>query len=99
MSVHELLSKRAEQGKQIRVGMIGAGRYGAMYLAQSRFIPGIQIVCIADLNPEKAKKKLGWEAKISFEDMIAEMVECDIEETKRDLLCLNSGFKVLNRNE
>ncbi|HQJ09148.1 MAG TPA: GDP-mannose 4,6-dehydratase [Deltaproteobacteria bacterium] len=50
-------------------------------------------------NPEKAKKKLGWEAKISFEDMIAEMIEYDLEETKRDLLCLNSGFKVLNRNE
>jgi GDPmannose 4,6-dehydratase len=50
-------------------------------------------------NPEKAKKKLGWEAKISFEDMIAEMIKYDLEETKRDLLCLNSGFKVLNRNE
>ena len=58
MSVHELLCKRAEQGKQIRVGMIGAGRYGAMYLAQSRFIPGIQIVAIADLDLEKARKAL-----------------------------------------
>ncbi len=58
MSVHELLCKRAEQGKPIRVGMIGAGRYGAMYLGQSLFIPGIQIVCVADLDLEKAKKAL-----------------------------------------
>jgi len=58
MSVHHLLCKRAEEGKPIRVGMIGAGRYGAMYLAQSRFIPGIQIVAIADLDVEKARKSL-----------------------------------------
>ena len=50
-------------------------------------------------NPEKAKRELGWEAKISFEEMISEMVEHDMEESRRDILCLNSGFKVLERNE
>lgn len=50
-------------------------------------------------NPEKAKRKLGWEAVISFEELIAEMVERDLEDARKDLLCLNSGFKVLNRNE
>ena len=50
-------------------------------------------------NPEKAKRILGWEAKISFEDMIAEMIAHDLEESRKDLLCLNSGFKVMNRNE
>lgn len=30
-------------------------------------------------NPEKAKEKLGWEAKISLEEMISEMVDCDLE--------------------
>ncbi len=50
-------------------------------------------------NPGKAKKKLGWEAKISFEEMISEMIEHDLEESRRDLLCLNSGFQVMNRNE
>lgn len=50
-------------------------------------------------NPEKAKRKLGWEAKISFEDMIAEMIEHDLEETRRDLLCIDSGYTVMNRHE
>ncbi len=50
-------------------------------------------------NPEKAKRELGWEAKITFEEMISEMIERDLEETKRDLLCLNSGFAVMTRNE
>jgi GDPmannose 4,6-dehydratase len=50
-------------------------------------------------NPEKAKKKLGWEAKITFEEMISEMIGHDLDESRKDLLCLNSGFKVMNRNE
>ncbi len=50
-------------------------------------------------NPEKAKRKLGWEARTSFEDMISEMVESDLVECRRDILCLNSGFKVLDRQE
>mgnify|MGYP001222633657 CR=1 FL=1 len=50
-------------------------------------------------NPEKAKKQLGWEARISFKDMISEMVEHDMDEARRDILCLNSGFKILEKNE
>lgn len=55
MSLHELLLKKEAEKQPIRVGIIGAGRYGAMYLAQSRFIPGIQIAGIADLDLSKAR--------------------------------------------
>ncbi|HHO76584.1 MAG TPA: GDP-mannose 4,6-dehydratase [Deltaproteobacteria bacterium] len=50
-------------------------------------------------NPEKAKRELGWKAEISFEDMISEMMGHDLEEARRDILCLNSGFQVLEKNE
>ncbi len=50
-------------------------------------------------NPAKAKRELGWEAKITFEDMIAEMIDHDLEEARRDLLCIKSGFKVMSQNE
>lgn len=50
-------------------------------------------------NPGKAKEKLGWEARISFEDMISEMVEHDLADARRDILCLNSGFRVLEGRE
>jgi GDPmannose 4,6-dehydratase len=50
-------------------------------------------------DPSKAKEKLGWEPKITFEEMIAEMVEHDIKEAQMDVLCKNSGFKILGRNE
>ena len=63
MSLHTLLSKREEANTPIRVGMIGAGRYGAMFLAQSRFIPGMEVVGIADLYLEKTRStciRAGW---------------------------------------
>jgi GDPmannose 4,6-dehydratase len=50
-------------------------------------------------NPAKAREKLGWEAKIPFEDLVAEMVEHDLEDARRDLLCIRSGFPVASRNE
>ncbi len=50
-------------------------------------------------NPAKAKERLGWEARISFEEMVGEMIEHDLEEARRDLLCLNSGFQVMSRHE
>ncbi|OPZ59243.1 MAG: GDP-mannose 4,6-dehydratase [Deltaproteobacteria bacterium ADurb.Bin510] len=50
-------------------------------------------------NPAKAKAKLGWTPETSFEDMIAEMVEFDLAEARRDQLCKDSGFKVMEFKE
>jgi GDPmannose 4,6-dehydratase len=47
-------------------------------------------------DPAKAKQKLGWEAKISLEQMVAEMVREDIRAAEKDELCLREGFKVFN---
>lgn len=63
MSLHTLLCKREEEGRPIRIGMIGAGRYGAMFLAQSRSIPGMEVVGIADVDVGKARGaciQVGW---------------------------------------
>ncbi|MBN1881346.1 MAG: GDP-mannose 4,6-dehydratase [Deltaproteobacteria bacterium] len=45
-------------------------------------------------DPTKAKTKLGWEPKISFEEMVREMVEHDLNEARKKELCLREGFKV-----
>ena len=50
-------------------------------------------------DPSKARKKLGWEPVITFEEMIAEMVEHDIKEAQMDVLCKNSGYRVMERHE
>ena len=55
MNLYSLLQQREDEGRPIRVGLIGAGRYGTMYLAQARNIPGVHVVAIADINVDRAK--------------------------------------------
>lgn len=50
-------------------------------------------------DPAKAKQKLGWEPVISFETMVREMVETDLEEAKKDHLCQTHGFNTFDYNE
>ena len=44
-------------------------------------------------DPSKAKKELGWESKISFEELVKEMIEHDIEEAKREAHLQDGGFQ------
>ena len=65
MNLHRLLQARAAAGNPLRVALIGAGKFGAMYLAQAKHTPGIHVVGIADLAPERARAALartGWDA-------------------------------------
>jgi len=50
-------------------------------------------------DPRKAKEKLGWEPKISFAELVAEMVHADLEDAKRDDLCKSHGFKAFDYHE
>ena len=47
----------------------------------------------------KAKEKLGWVPQISFKELVAEMVNYDVEEARRDALCQDKGFRVNVYNE
>lgn len=47
----------------------------------------------------KAREKLGWEAKIGFEEMVREMVTEDLKLAQRDELCKRGGFKIYEYNE
>lgn len=47
-------------------------------------------------DASKAKKELGWEPRISFYEMVSQMVREDLEGAKRDQLCKESGFRVLD---
>ena len=50
-------------------------------------------------DPSKAKKDLGWEPKISFDELVKEMVLADLEVAKRDALVQKHGFKSFNYHE
>lgn len=63
MSLHAKLMQRAAQGRPIRVALIGAGKFGSMYLAQIPSTPGMHLVAVADINPSVALrnlKRVGW---------------------------------------
>jgi len=66
MSLYSRLQARAEDGNPVRVGVIGCGKFGSMYLTQARLTTGVQIIAIADLNLERARttlEKCGWPAE------------------------------------
>ncbi|WP_457575801.1 GDP-mannose 4,6-dehydratase [Desulfomarina sp.] len=50
-------------------------------------------------DPGKAEKQLGWVPKTSFAELVAEMMRYDLEEARRDELCRNEGFAVLEKHE
>lgn len=66
MNLYRLLCERAERGAPVRVGLVGAGKFGAMFLAQARRTPGLHVLGVADLDPARALTTLarvGWPAE------------------------------------
>jgi predicted homoserine dehydrogenase-like protein len=65
MSLYRLLQQRAAAGRPVRVGLIGAGKFGSMFLNQVPTMAGLEVSVIADLDPERARnacRTVGWEA-------------------------------------
>jgi predicted homoserine dehydrogenase-like protein len=78
MNLFRMLNARASEGRPLRVGLIGAGKFGAMYLAQVPRTPGVHLVGIADLSPAAARvnlERVGWKPErfgaASLDDALA----------------------------
>jgi predicted homoserine dehydrogenase-like protein len=66
VNLYAKLQQREAEGRPLRVGVIGAGKFAAMYLAQTPRTPGVHIAAIADLSPDGARANLarvGWKAE------------------------------------
>ncbi|HHC24268.1 MAG TPA: GDP-mannose 4,6-dehydratase, partial [Desulfobacterales bacterium] len=50
-------------------------------------------------DPSKAKGKLGWEPKVSFDELVKTMVREDLKEAEKDQLCRKEGFQTYNHFE
>ena len=50
-------------------------------------------------DPTKARERLGWQPRITLEQMVAEMVRCDLRDAQRDALCKSEGYTVFDGNE
>ena len=78
MSLHRKLQELAANHQSIKVGLIGAGKFGSMYLSQIPNTPGVHLVGIADLSPSSAKKNLsrvGWKDEQSNASSLDEAIK------------------------
>jgi predicted homoserine dehydrogenase-like protein len=63
MYIHDQLRERAASARPVRVGLIGAGKFGSMFLSQAPSTIGLEVRVIADLDPERARsacRAVGW---------------------------------------
>jgi predicted homoserine dehydrogenase-like protein len=63
MFLQQAISKRIDNNNPVKVALIGAGKFGSMFLSQVPSTPGLEVLVIADLKPEnaiKACKNVGW---------------------------------------
>ncbi len=64
MSLSQALQARAAAGRPVRAGLIGAGKFGTMFLAQAPTTPGLEVAAIADLSADRIRTALadiGWQ--------------------------------------
>jgi len=50
-------------------------------------------------NPSKAKKKLGWKPRVTFRELVSEMVREDLKDAEKDQLCKREGFRTFKYHE
>ena len=65
MGLASLLSQRLQTKGPVRVGLIGAGKFGSMFLSQVPTTQGLEVTVIADLDPQRARDTcttVGWDA-------------------------------------
>src|ERR1700741_691618 len=67
MNLFPLLNARRATGKPVRVALIGAGKFGSMFLAQVPHVPGLEVSAIVDLDPQQAReacRTVGWDSAL-----------------------------------
>jgi predicted homoserine dehydrogenase-like protein len=81
------LQQRDAESKPLRVGLIGAGKFGSMYLSQVRRTPGVRLTAVADLRPDAARQsliKVGWRddelERVRFTEDSAQLIASDAVE-------------------
>ena len=75
MYLHADLLRRAGASRPVRVGLVGAGKFGSMFLSQVPTTPGIRVSAIADLDPDRARaacRTAGWS-----DDLVADTAFTD----------------------
>ncbi|MEC3860876.1 SAF domain-containing protein [Mesobacterium sp. TK19101] len=76
MNLARLAAEAAARGTPVRAGLIGAGKFGSMFLSQVPTIEGLEVTAIADLDPDRARTAcatVGWDAdRIAATDFVSD---------------------------
>lgn len=82
MNLHRMLLDRETAGNPVRVALIGAGKFGTMYLSQAGRTPGIHIAALVDLDPARAKaacERVGLGETYITDDAMAVIASDDVD--------------------
>ena len=104
------ITLRWEGGGQDEIGIVDSVEEGHG-VKEAALVPGQVIVRIdpryfrpAEVetllgDPTKAKQKLGWAPKVTFEELVSEMVRVDLEKAKCDEMVKDHGYQVFDYHE
>ena len=85
MYLLQQLQERASAGRPVRVGLIGAGKFGSMFLSQAPATDGLEVAVIADLEAERARaacRAVGWnDDRVARTRFTADALEAIADET------------------
>ncbi|MPZ09091.1 MAG: flagellar biosynthesis protein FlgA [Kiloniellaceae bacterium] len=97
MNLHHLLQARAADQRPIRIGLIGAGKFGSMFLAQARLTRGFHVALVAELDPAKARAALattGWPAEQFAAASLAEALKTGATCVTEDAGAIFAGAEI-----
>jgi len=86
------------EGKDLDERGVDAGTGRVLIEIDPRYFRPTEVESLLG-DPTKARKELDWAPKITFKQMISDMVRADLEEAKRDEHCKNGGFQIFNHHE
>jgi predicted homoserine dehydrogenase-like protein len=89
--LRERLAERARAGAPIRVGVVGAGRFGTMVLCQLASLPGMHPAAVADVDLARGQRALR-EAGVSPDDIV------ETDRPSRMVIALGRGSTVLTQD-
>ena len=97
MFLFDEVLKKSKKNKSVKVGLIGAGKFGSMFLSQVPTTPALSVTSIADINPTKAKQScrdVGWSDEYIEETQFFDNAIDMIEKSKVDVIVEATGDPV-----
>jgi GDPmannose 4,6-dehydratase len=93
-----IIDRIKDKGERLKEGNDGPKVGDVIVRVDPRYFRPTEVESLLG-DPSKAREELGWETKISFDELVKEMVLADMEEAKRDVLVKKHGYKSFNYHE